>query len=602
MFLSVFCYSLVPLLLITLSGVDYPFIFNAVYRFGAVCGALLFLLCFYRDMLLDGLIVRLVWSRMRKMTILLVILPYFSYTAFAWSAAFVDVSLTTVILEFWPVLYIVLTGRMFREEHRFRPLSLSQILLVILGFTGFVFVVLSQSDGAGWFGAFSWRHMLGVGLAVLASLIASSSSYNVRWAVDLRTSLALESSMSPSSGPATYRLELFCLMAAFVIGSAVSSLVNLIVGLSVGEVGSGFGMSLSHVLAIGIVGGALLDSFGTVFQRTAVLRTNNLGVNAIAYSTPVLALAWLWSFRGVGVDQPGYLIIGAAAIIVANLLINFEAEVRWGFKALLIAIWTCGAVTYLREGFFGAAGVTQWNWSSAGYFESITLAATVFTLLLAFRVTRLVSRTSEEDNRTFVVYRNLDLLVKRGVIDGEVCRHMMELDRSRDLSAVRESYISVRGYMDSVAPEALGEVDGQLLSEAGSSLDSLVRSKQVDIHLGEIFALVIFASVTVGLALFSRPPEEAGWPRLLSDVFAFVVSSVIIFLLVHIFDLQRERAAPKLVSHGSIDGGRTDRRFLVLFPDTARRSFDQWLSMVVGFAMTTVYLCLLAQRWLGWFS
>ena len=83
-----------------------------------------------------------------------------------------------------------------------------------------------------------------------------------------------------------------------------------------------------------------------------------------------------------------------------------------GVKALILALGICGAIVYLRDGVFSFLGVDKWQWAGSGYFESITLAATVFTLLLAFRVARLVSRTSEEDNRTFVIYRKLDLLAR----------------------------------------------------------------------------------------------------------------------------------------------------------------------------------------------
>ena len=178
----------------------------------------------------------------------------------------------------------------------------------------------------------------------------------------------------------------------------------------------------------------------------------------------------------------------------------------------------------------------SWWWKGAGYFESITLSATVFTLLLVFRVTRLVSRTSEEDSRTFIVYRNLDLLARRGVIDENVCGLLLEVDRSNDLALVKETYRKMCVHISAVVPATLNEADSPLLSQAEANLDALIRSKQVDIHLGEMFALVIFAAVTIGLALFSLPPQVEGWTRLLSDAFAMVVSSVTLFLLVHIQD------------------------------------------------------------------
>ena len=145
------------------------------------------------------------------------------------------------------------------------------------------------------------------------------------------------------------------------------------------------------------------------------------------------------------------------------------------------------------------------------------------------------------------------------------------------------------------------EADVQLLGQAESNHDALVPSKQVDIHLGEMFALVIFAAVTVGLSLLSLPPGVKTWTRLLVDMFAIVVSSVIIFLLVHIQDLQRERDDAKLELLDS-SSGTGHPWYLVRFPDTVRRSFDQWLSVVVGTAIMATYVGLLGQKWLGWFS
>ena len=90
------------------------------------------------------------------------------------------------------------------------------------------------------------------------------------------------------------------------------------------------------------------------------------------YAMPVLSLLWLFFFADAEVARFDYLVIGAAAIITANLLINFEAEIRWGFRALLLALGTFGAVVYLRDGVFKFLGVDPWRWTGGGYFESIT--------------------------------------------------------------------------------------------------------------------------------------------------------------------------------------------------------------------------------------
>ena len=83
------------------------------------------------------------------------------------------------------------------------------------------------------------------------------------------------------------------------------------------------------------------------------------------------------------------------------------------------------------------------------------------------------------------------------------------------------------------------------LNQAEADLDMLVRSKQAVPVLGEIFALLVFAGITIFLTIFTKPTEPDGFIRLLLDLFAMLVSSVIIFLMIYSIDLERERDAHK---------------------------------------------------------
>ena len=86
------------------------------------------------------------------------------------------------------------------------------------------------------------------------------------------------------------RVELFCLMVAFCIGSAASALVNAALGFALQEEFSGGGAGVWWTLALVAAGGVFLDGLGTVFNRTANLRASDLEVNAMAYITPLLGL------------------------------------------------------------------------------------------------------------------------------------------------------------------------------------------------------------------------------------------------------------------------------------------------------------------------
>lgn len=583
MLLATLCYSLVPLLLVALGGTESPFLFNAVYRFGAVIGAGVFLFVFYREFILSGSVLALIWRRLKNRTIVLVIVPYFGYTAFAWSVRYVDVSLTTIVQEIWPVLFILFTERLMRKENRFRRPSLGQIGLVAFCFIGFAFVVNSK-DGTFWqFSLISKATLIGVGLAVLSAFIISSTSYNFKWAANLCNEL-IDYMPSPSS---TLKMELFCLMIAFLIGSMVSAVINMSAGLLIDRHISANGTDWQYLILGALAGGASLDALGTVFNRTANLVTNNLGVNAIAYATPLLGLAWLYAFWNVGIQQPDSLVIGAAAIVSANLLLNFEAERLVGFKALVLALWTCGTVVYLRD-----ATQSQWVGITSGYFEALALSATVFTLLLSFRVARLANRTRDEDNRTFDLFYESQALSERGLIDPAVCDHILAIDSSQG-AELHNAYDAARGYITAALRQA-APPDREQLVVAQAQLDALAHSRQQGINFGELCALFIFAGITVGLALFLRP-ASSGLTAFLVEMFTMLFSSVIVFLAVNVVDLQRDRGARILRRSDAGD-------YALVFQDSTRRRIEQGITIAVGIAIVAAYAVLLGCRWLCWFS
>ena len=170
-------------------------------------------------------------------------------------------------------------------------------------------------------------------------------------------------------------------------------MVGLAVGLGRGET---FDFEL---LSLAFAAGLVVNTTAGLMWRKANMADDDISFNALGYAIPILALMALFIFNQADINRVDYLILGATAIIVANMLINFEAEVRWGFEALILALGGCGTLVYFRVDIFEWLGIPSWTWAGDGYFGSVALSATVFTLLLAFRVARLVTRTSDADER-----------------------------------------------------------------------------------------------------------------------------------------------------------------------------------------------------------
>ena len=194
------------------------------------------------------------------------------------------------------------------------------------------------------------------------------------------------------------------MLVAFLVANTVSAIVNTFAGM-----GSGESMDLRTLIIAVVLGGAT-NWVANVACRKTNLSADNLGINALAYATPILSLVWLFLFSHVAPERLNYLVAGAVGIIIVNLLINFEAEIRFGFKALLLALRACGAFVYLRDDILQYLPFGEWAWPGETYFGALGLLATVFTLLRSFRVARLSTQTQDEDNRLYTLFQNLDLL------------------------------------------------------------------------------------------------------------------------------------------------------------------------------------------------
>ena len=581
--------SLVPLVFAFGGASENPFLFNAGWRLGVAAGCLVCLFTFYRRLLFDQAILALVLRRLPSWALIWAAAGNCEYMLFAWAVRFIDISAVTVIYEIWPILLILLVERLYRREKRYREIGRGTLALLVIAFTGIAFVVLGQagsidilSDGES-----GVRDLLvGLVLAVGAAFLAPLMAFGFRWGSDLADEMAGKSVSGADRGS----LEMFCAIVAFFVSSSGSALFNAGAGLVGGEeIGP-------RVLVIGVVGGALTNSVAGIAWRKVNFTTGHLGINALAYMTPVVSLSFLAAFSMVEIPRPDYLVIGTVAIVAANLLINFEAEIRWGFRALIVALGTCGAAVYLRDDFYALVGIDGWQWNAkqAGYFEALGLSATVFTLLLAFRVARLVSRTRDEDAIALSLFHRFRELAGRGVVGDDVPASVLDMDSERG-TGLHRAYEAVKRGVDDALCRTDDVATRVELRVVASDVDRLAHSRNQGINFGELCSLLIFSGITAAIALCSRP-EVSGFNGLLIEVFSMLLGAVVIFLTVNVWDLQAERSA-RILSSGSPPGS-----YAVDFRTSVERVFEQWVSIFVGLGVAGCYLVLLGHKWLGWFS
>ena len=605
MFGVVAFFSLIPIVVALGDGGKSPFLFNSAWRMGLILGVsvfgLVYMAAFHRPLLAyywqNRSIIR---GHIPNILLLISVINGFDYALLALSVRFVDVSVAAVLFEMWPIFFVLLRANLEKQH-----LAFTTFMLLFPAVAGLAFVIFSQSEPGSGIGGVSGDTLLGGALAFLGGLASACTAFSFRWALDLQNKLPDPPVEEERAAPVA--LALVPVLIAFMITNMVALPLTIVIGVSSGESIAMNSVGLAF-LAVGVLGGALVQALGSMLYRVSNVVSHSLGVNAIYYFTPCFTLLWLsligvvivlvsgWEpkISGINVERVDLLIIGTVLIISSNLLINFEAEIRWSFKSIVLALGVCGAVVHLRDDLFEVLGIPDWSWSGDGYFGSVSLAATVFTLLLAFRVARLVTRTNDEENRTFSLLRKLDGLVRRDVINGEVRECIRIIDESNRQMVLKEYYLETRRHIHEATPK--DEADRQALSQVEAELDSLVRSKQTSPVLGEIFALLIFAGITIFLTMFTRPTEPDGWIRILLDLFAMLVSSVIVFLMIYSMDLDKERDSHKL--ERATDSGD----YLLMFPDTEQRLFDQWLSIAVGVAIVLTYAGLFGNKWMAWFG
>ena len=280
-----------------------------------------------------------------------------------------------------------------------------------------------------------------------------------------------------------------------------------------------------------------------------------LAMQPLQYATPLGILILLWMFTILEVSHLDYLIIGAMGITVSNLLVrkisseynmqeyNMEKEQkRWSsltdldlahkrnaYQALMASLWLFGTITYFTPGF-----VTD---------VPLELPVTIFILVLAFRVARLVRRTSQEEEWVIEIFQKIkfisakklrsDDLVSKVALN-EASKSLLLIDQHKSEDELVRAYTDMFWNLNQV--QEADEISDEI-TDIRRLVDMLVHSRQQGSRFDEIVAISMAAFLLVlGLLFFNGGREFYG------ELTSILLSSVVVFLLVNILDLERDRS------------------------------------------------------------
>ena len=193
MLAAVIGFSLTPPLIAALRASQAPFLSNAAIYFGQAA----FIFAFLAKTNGRVFAIREAWKLIGRHAatpqFFLMAAAYSNFGFFALSTRFIDVSITTILFGTWPIFMVICLGWLFRREKRYKKITPGMMALILVGLSGFAFVVLSQRGllFVGAFADFDWTRLAwGVFFAMVAVALTAVSSYAFRWGVDLSEGLS----------------------------------------------------------------------------------------------------------------------------------------------------------------------------------------------------------------------------------------------------------------------------------------------------------------------------------------------------------------------------------------------------------------------------
>ena len=543
-----------------------------------------------------------------------------------WSTAFVETAVATTVFELWPVFLVYGLARHTARDQQYRepssPSSHShsrvpreQLVLTLLAAVGLLFMLGSQvtHEISSPLSLLSFRSLVGLLLALIAGVLACLSSVgSLVYGVVLYYKLT-EGEMSPAQrdprpieerGSDARRLILWLTVLAVTLVRGVSLPIGLVSGVFATSGTLGFsGLALGGAILLGIS-----HATHMILLRVGNVASPGPGVNSIFFLTPAAALGMLMAV-GIRLPRIDLFYVGAALIIAINVLIQAKPDeersyaefgkeslpgTRLGFTAFILSIWVFGTIVHLRDEVMPSGWLA---WSTAEYWTLMALSATVFALILGFRVARLTTRISNEDRVVLSLFRNCDYLIRRKVIPARTRDAVAALDTAHP-SELLDCYNKVRDELALAQQQHVSsDEDRRLLLEIEKQLDEVTHSKQQGRDIVELLSLLAFALVTIGLGLFARPEElsrpEAAWSGFLSEIFILLFASTVSFLCFNLFDVRRERETPLLVAFGDFH-----RDYRLFFRHKKRLRLKYAIAIGVSILMSLVFCILLYDKWL----
>lgn len=530
----------------------------------------------------------------------------FQWVFFAWSSRLTETAITTLIFEFWPVLFLV-GRRVFPAPDGKRPMTLSDAVLVGAAFIGLSLVIFGNNAGSA--SSASW---VGAALAAMALIIAAGERI-----VHLRSGEIVAEALRPSertesvsaSTDARTRTRAGALQNVVARGSASV----LLLGLGAIEAAGG-GVSLAAI-GIGVGLGAVHSVSGLMFTFANHLSDTDT-INSIYFAVPTLALLWLWGLTEVNLSHPASFVAGGMGVLVINMVIHLDPEGTGrhlghtdtplsdhGYKALILSLWASGSFVVLRDDLL-PSGLLFWQ--TDDYWTVLTLLTTVFVFILSFRQSRIAEREREADRLALKSLAEIEMLRDEQAMNqetaDELIERLSEIDREGDASRIGDSYLKFRRILLADRDNDTQRSRRELLLD----VEILTNLRQQGREMTEVAVMALFAILIAFVALLFRPARREGplslWEGSGTELIAMCIAAAVVFLVFDLVDRRRLRDSPRLrqvsevatEQHQQPPGWRLN---LHTYGGQPAKRAARVVSALLGVVIIAVFAVLLVYKW-----
>ena len=322
-------FSFVPVI-IGNSAIASPFLFGALWRAGLMIALFSYILARHRHIFTNTESRKIIARNIRSPYLIATTAGQFDYVMLAIAAQHIDIAVVSTVFSTYTMIAVYMTTLLFRGQGRYKPISAAAIPLYLTGLLGVALTIFSEighitltKDGIG---------PSPQGIAIATPIITALAVGAIKWGTVLSSQIRQKAEVPVDD---TAHHELGYVLSATMIANAITVPINIALALATHTIQ----YATANTIATAMLGGLIINPCSIIPWRKANIITNNLGVNAISYCTPILTLTWLFGLGRANVARPDYLIIGAITIIGANILINTQGSNKLSYTRPIIALW-----------------------------------------------------------------------------------------------------------------------------------------------------------------------------------------------------------------------------------------------------------------------